>query len=55
VFSSDSAWRKVKPFKRVDEAVVRYLSAIEARRLVRACPEGFRKMVQAALFTGCRY
>jgi integrase len=53
--SSDSAWRKVKPFKRVDEAVVRYLSAAEARRLVRACPEDFRKMVQAALFTGCRY
>jgi integrase len=53
--SSDSAWRKVKPFKRVDEAVVRYLSAPEARRLVRACPEDFKKMVQAALLTGCRY
>ena len=52
---SDSAWRKVKPFKRVDEAVVRYLSAAEARRLVRACPEDFKKMVQAALLTGCRY
>jgi integrase len=53
--SFDSAWRKVKPFKRVDEAVVRYLSAAEARRLVRACPEDFRKLVQAALLTGCRY
>ena len=53
--SSDSAWRKVKPFKKVDEAVVRYLSAAEARRLVRACPEDFRKLVQAALLTGCRY
>ena len=53
--SSDSAWRKVKPFKKVDEAVVRYLSAAEARRLVDACPEDFRKMVQAALLTGCRY
>jgi integrase len=53
--SSDSAWRKVKPFRRVDEAVVRYLSLAEARRLVRACPEDFRKMVQAALLTGCRY
>jgi integrase len=53
--SSDSAWRKVKPFKRVDEAVVRYLSVAEARRLVRACPEDFREMVQAALHTGCRY
>lgn len=53
--SSDSAWRKVKPFKKVDEAVVRYLSAAEARRLVRACPEDFRKLVQGALLTGCRY
>jgi integrase len=52
---SDGAWRKVKPFRKVDEAVVRYLSAAEARRLVRACPEDFRKMVQAALLTGCRY
>lgn len=53
--SSDSAWRKVKPFKRVDEAVVRYLGAAEARRLVFACPEDFRRLVQAALLTGCRY
>lgn len=53
--SSDGVWRKVKPFKRVDEAVVRYLTPAEARKLVRACPEDFRKMVQAALLTGCRY
>lgn len=53
--SSDSAWRKVRPFKKVDEAVVRYLSAAEACRLVRACPEDFRKLVQGALLTGCRY
>ena len=33
---TDMAWRKVKPFKRVDEAVVRYLTAAEARRLVKA-------------------
>ena len=52
---SDTAWRKVKPFKRVDEAVVRYLGAAEARRLVNACVEDFRKPVQAALLTGCRY
>jgi len=53
--SSDTAWRKVKPFKRVDEAVVRYLNAAEAQRLVNACPIDFRKLVQAALLTGCRY
>ena len=53
--SSDGAWRKVKPFKKVDEAVVRYLNAAEARRLVQACPEDFGKLVQGALLTGCRY
>jgi integrase len=53
--ASDTAWRKVKPFKRVDEAVVRYLNAEEARRLFNACSKDFRKLVQAALLTGCRY
>lgn len=53
--ASDSAWRRVKPFKRVDEAVFRYLTTDEARRLVNACEEDFRKLVQGALFTGCRY
>jgi integrase len=53
--SSDSAWRKVRPFKRVDEAVVRYMSLTECRRLVNVCPPDFRKLVQAALLTGCRY
>ena len=36
--SSDSAWRKVKPFGKVDEAAVRYLTVIEARQLVATCP-----------------
>lgn len=53
--SSDSAWRKIKPFKKVDEAVVRYLSIAEIRRLVSACSEDFRCLVEAALYTGCRY
>jgi integrase len=35
--------------------VIRYLSADEARRLVNACPQDFRRMVQAALLTACRY
>jgi integrase len=53
--SSDNAWRKVKPFKKVDEAVVRYLTLPEIRRLVDACPQDFQKLVEAALHTGCRY
>jgi integrase len=53
--ASDSAWRKVKPFKQVDEAVVRYLTIAEARRLVSCCPQDFSKLLEAALYTGCRY
>jgi integrase len=53
--ASDQAWRRVKPFAKVDEAVVRYLTAEEARRLVHACDDTFRRLVQAALLTGCRY
>jgi integrase len=30
-------------------------SAREARRLLRACPPGFRRLVRAALGSGCRY
>ena len=53
--ASDHAWRRVKPFPRVDEAVIRYLTADEARRLVNACQGEFRRLVQAAILTGCRY
>jgi integrase len=52
---SDHAWRRVKPFPKVEEAVVRYLTADEAKRLVNACTSEFRRMVQAAILTGCRY
>ena len=50
--ASDQAWRRVKPFAKVDEAVVRYLTADEAQRLVNACNADFRRLVQAALLTG---
>ncbi len=52
---SDIAWRKVKPFKRVDRARVRYLSVAEAKRLINACDPEFRPLAQAALQTGARY
>jgi integrase len=51
----DTAWRKVKPFRRVESARVRYLSVAEAKRLTNACDPEFRPLVQAALQTGCRY
>jgi integrase len=53
--STDSAWRKVKPFKSVDAARVRYLSIAEATRLITASEAEFRPLVLAALQTGCRY
>lgn len=52
---SDDAWRKVKPFREADSAVVRFLSDDECRRLVNACDGAFRDLVRAALLTGCRY
>ncbi|MSP83880.1 MAG: site-specific integrase [Alphaproteobacteria bacterium] len=53
--TDDRAWRRVKPFRGVETVRVRYLNADEARRLVNACPSDFRKLVQGALLTGCRY
>jgi integrase len=53
--SSDLEWRKVKPFKKVDAARVRYLTIAEAKRLINAARPDFRVLVQAALQTGARY
>jgi integrase len=52
---SDSAWRRVKPFRNATSARVRYLSIQEATRLINACAPEFRLLVEAALQTGCRY
>jgi hypothetical protein len=51
--SSDTAWRKVKPFRKVDEAVIRYLAIAEAQKLVAVCTPDFGILVQGALHTGC--
>lgn len=53
--ASDEAWRKVKPFREVDAAIVRFLSEDECRRLVNASQSAFRDLVRAALLTGSRY
>jgi integrase len=53
---SDAAWRRVKPFKAVNVARVRFLTVAEAKRLINGCgDDDFRRLVQAALATGCRY
>ncbi len=53
--ANDTPWRKVKPFKNASAPVVRYLTEAECVRLINTCPPDLRAMVQAALFTGCRY
>lgn len=53
--ASDSAWRKVKPFFKADEARIRFLTDLEATSLLQACPSDFRQLVHAALLTGTRY
>jgi integrase len=52
---SDTAWRRVKPFKSVESARVRYLSIDEAIRLIKAAEDDFRRLVRGALESGARY
>ena len=54
-YTGPTPWRDVKKFKNVGTARVRFLTVTEQRRLVNVCPEGFKQLVQAALYTGCRY
>lgn len=51
---SKNEWSRVKPFKDVDSAKVRFLTTEEAQRLMNACPPDFRGLVRAALLTGAR-
>jgi integrase len=53
--ASDDTWRRVRPFKAVGAARVRYLSEAECGRLVNVCKPAFRNLVCGALLTGCRY
>ncbi|GAC1304023.1 MAG: tyrosine-type recombinase/integrase [Steroidobacteraceae bacterium] len=52
---SDQAWRALSPFAEADSARVRYLTVDEARRVINAAEPTFRKLVRAALLTGCRF
>jgi integrase len=53
--ATTDAWAGVKPYREVDAPKVRYLTDDEARRLVNAAPDDIRRLVTAALLTGCRY
>jgi len=52
---SNQIWAKVKKFSHVDKADVHFYSEAECTRLVNACDADFRKLVQAALFSGSRF
>jgi integrase len=53
--ASDDAWRRVKPFRGVETARIRYLSEAECVRVVNGCEPSFRNLVRGALLSGCRY
>jgi integrase len=53
--ASDDAWRRVRPFKAVETARIRYLTESECVRIVNASATAFRNLVRGALLTGCRY
>ena len=55
VVNRDEWGRKLKPFKDVEAARVRYLDVEAARRLINSCDPDFRPLVRAALETGARY
>jgi integrase len=53
---SNVGWQRVKTFKGVSSARVRFLNLAQCRRLINASdPAEFRPLVEAALLTGCRY
>ena len=53
--NDDSAWRQVKPFPKVDEARIRFLTDSEGVRLVNASVPDLRLLINAALLTGARF
>ena len=54
--ATNEAWgRRLKRFRDVEVARVRYLTIAEAARLINTADPEFRPLVEAALQTGCRY
>jgi Site-specific recombinase XerD len=53
--ADDTAWRKTKPFKAVDQPIIQFIGADDCVRLLNACDEDFRQLVRAGLLTGARY
>ena len=52
--TTNTVWSKVKPYEKVDQARIRFLTDAEALRLVNACPLDLRSLIRGALLTGAR-
>jgi integrase len=48
------AWSRLRKFKGVDAARLRWLTEAEAKRLMNAAPLDLRQFIQGGLLTGCR-
>jgi integrase len=53
--ASDTEWRRVKPFPKVNRSRAAYLDVAQCKRLINAADSDFRPLVRAALETGARY
>lgn len=53
--ANDTAWRRVKPFPKVEEARIRFLKPYEVDYLLNVAEPDFKDLIQGALFTGARY
>lgn len=52
--ASRDAWAKLKKFRGVDAARLRWLTEAEAKRLMNVANADMRKMMEGGLMTGCR-
>jgi len=55
IAGSGEAWKKVKPYGGVASTRIRFLNVDDQKRIVNGCASDFRRLVQAALFTGARF
>lgn len=51
---TDAGWASVRAFRGTQVARIHFLNLAEQVRLVNVCPQDFRLLVQAGLFTGAR-
>jgi integrase len=53
--TSRNAWDKLRPYKNVDSATIKYLNLEDLKKLIAACSEDFRLVFRAGIYTGLRY